>query len=433
MTILQHRTLLIFTAVWVIVLPFVWARLLAWMIVCPYVVALPRFWPDLVIGGVTALLLPATWLRKSWAIPGLLGAAIVLPVLKVVAFYPTLGPWLVSMVLLILSAVGVRSAKEGPVPEAKRLALRWLLVPVYGLAALGTASAYLHFVVGTIAGVDGITKGRYFLGAVLSILCLLAVLALCRVWLIGARLWRFGAYTNASSRDRTWDAAGVASAAAALVGFIIIAKPIFRVEEVWLYGILLAPAALLSIIAFLWSVYVPRSSVPAGMNDGAGSAATLRLADLPGLICGTAFGLLGIYYLVPRPISGWGPCDWTVFYPLYPDLWPVERPMVFDACSNDAMTLGVVSIVLSLICVVAGGVAAAIGRNANAVRGAATSVVVVAAALTRLVVTVKSNRGAEYYGWVESFIVAVLIVAGAGWLGYLGGVRGVRWSRRRAS
>ena len=44
-----------------------------------------------------------------------------------------------------------------------------LLIPAYGLAALGTAATYLHVSVGIVAGFDGIAKGRYFLGPVLSI------------------------------------------------------------------------------------------------------------------------------------------------------------------------------------------------------------------------------------------------------------------------
>jgi hypothetical protein len=306
----------------------------------------------------------------------------------------------------------------------KRMAVRSLLTPVYALAVLGTAPAYLHFVAGSIAGFDGITKGRYFLGPVLSLLCVLAAFALWRTWSIGGRLWRYGAYINASPKDRSYDAAGLAAASAAFIGFVAIAKAIHRADEVIVFSVLLVPAACLASIAFL------RSKSVNGSADGVRSAATLKLVDLPGLVCGTAVGLLGIYYLVPVPISGWGACDWTVFYPLYPDLWPVRRLEVFDACSNDVWTLTVISGVPSLVCLVAGTLAAAIGRNANAERGALAAAIVVAFVLVRLAVQMSDTPTAPHIGWVHSLIAGVLIVLGAAWLGYVGGKRGVEWSRR---
>lgn len=318
----------------------------------------------------------------------------------------------------------------------KRLALRALLMPVYGLAGLGTAAAYLHFIAGAIGGFDGIAKGRYFLGPVLSLLCVIAAFALWRVWLIGGRLWRYGVYTHASLKDRRYDAAGLAAAGAAFIGFVAIAKAIYRADEVTFFSVLLVPAACLAIIAFLWSTSEP-SMPAAGMNesaDGVRSAATLKLADLPGLVCGTAIGLLGVYYLVPLPQSGWGACEWTVFYPLHPDLWPVEQLQAFDVCSTDAWTLSIVSGVLSVVCLIAGAVAAAIGRNANAERGARAAAIAVAVVLARLAIQVSDTPDAPQIGWVESLIAGMLIVLGAAWLGYVGGKRATgAFSRRGRS
>ncbi len=320
--------------------------------------------------------------------------------------------------------------------SADRLAARMkrpaLLIPAYGLAALGTAVAYLHFSFGIVAGFDGIAKGRYFLGPVLSILSALAVVALWRVWLIGARLWRYGAYINALPRDGRYDAAGVVSAVIALVGFGAIARPIYRTVEVIVFGILLTPAVVLATVALVRG----RSHSQTNASDTAvdESAATtcnaeLRLADLPGLVCGTSIALLGIFYLVPRPISGWGPCKWTVFYPLYQDLWPVERPLVFDACDDGAGMVWVIGVSLSLVCLVSGYLAAYIGKNANAVRGAASAAIAVAVVLTALSIERLGSPHPIYIGWVRSFIVGVLIVVGAGWLGYVGGKRAMLFRR----
>jgi len=262
-----------------------------------------------------------------------------------------------------------------------------LLIPAYGLAALGTAAAYLHFSFGIVAGFDGIAKGRYFLGPLLSILSALAVVALWRVWLIGARLWRYGAYINALPRDGRYDAAGVVSAVIALVGFGAIAQPIYRTVEVIVFGILLTPAVVLATVALVRGRSHSQTNASDTAVDESAAAtfnAPLRLADLPGLVCGTSIALLGIVYLVPRPISGWGPCNWTVFYPLYQDLWPVERTLVFDACDDGAGIVWVIGVSLSLVCLVSGNLAAYIGKNANAVRGAASAAIAVAVVLTAL-------------------------------------------------
>ncbi|HKS57790.1 MAG TPA: hypothetical protein VJS12_21005 [Steroidobacteraceae bacterium] len=310
----------------------------------------------------------------------------------------------------------------------KELALRLLLVLVLGLAALGTAPAYLHFAVGAVAGFDGVREGRYVLGPLLSMLSVLAAFALWRVWLICGRLWRDGAYVNVSLRDRSYDAAGLGATVAAVIGFLAIAKAIHRADVVIFFGILLVPAAFTASIAFFVGAFAPRADA---QSDAPASPSRSQLADLPGLVIGTAAGLLGVYFLVPRPRSGWGPCDFTVFYPLHSELWPVEPVMMFDNCATDAITLSIVSGVLSLICLAAGALAAAIGRNANAARGARAAAIVVAVVLTTLAIQRSDTPDAPYLGWLESFIAGALIVVGAGWLGFVGGIRGARWNPQR--
>jgi hypothetical protein len=310
------------------------------------------------------------------------------------------------------------------------LAVRALLTPFYGLAAFGTASAYSYFVVGAIAGVEGVAKGRYFLGPLLSILSVTGAFALWRVWLIGGRMWRDGSYDKASSEDRRYDAAGLIAAVAAFVGLAAIASSIHRGAEVMFFGILLGPAVALASLVFISNLpWLPR--VPTGAEPDRAQVisfrSTFKLADLPGILCGTALGLLGIQYLVPRPQSGWGPCDWSVFYPLYQELWPRQRLEVFDACNGGVGSLSVIGLVLMLVCVITGAVAAAIGRTANAARGAWAVAIVIVITLAQLLIQKMGTPVAPYVGWIESLVAGVFIAAGATWLGYVGGLCGMRW------
>ena len=217
------------------------------------------------------------------------------------------------------------------------------------------------------------------------------------------------------------------AASAAFIGLVAIGGAIYRGGEVAFFSILLMPATCLAIITILW---ITSGTSPAQSADEVRASAGLQLTDLPGLVCGTALGLYGVYRFVPLPMSGWGACDWTVFYPLRPDLWPHQRPEIYDACSDDALTLCLITSVLSLVCFAVGAVAAAIGRNANPGRGARAAAIVVAVVLARLAIQKSDTPDAPYLGWVESLIAGVFFVVSAAWVGYVGGKRGVELSRR---
>jgi hypothetical protein len=311
----------------------------------------------------------------------------------------------------------------------QRAAMRALFIPVYGLAGFGTAAAYLHFVSGAIGGFDGIMEGRYVLGPGLSLLCLLGAFALWRVWSIGGRIWRYGAYVKASSKDYGYDRAGVVAACAAFIGFVAISGAIHRGEEVVFFSILLMPATSLAIITFLWITSDP-SPAPGGIDASADDTAALKLADLPGLVCATALGLYGVYRFVPLPFSGWGPCDWTIFYPFSLSLWPLERGEMYDGCSDGVGTLSMIGGALSLVCLIAGALAAVAGRGANARRGAWAAGIVVAVVLARLLIQQSETPTPWHARWVASIITGMLIVLGAAWVGYVGGRRGVELRRR---
>jgi hypothetical protein len=290
----------------------------------------------------------------------------------------------------------------------------------------------MHFATGAIAGFEGIAQGRFFLGPLLSLLCVLGAFALWRVWAIGGRIWRYGAYVNASPKEHRYDRAGVAAAGAAFIGFVAISGAIHRGEEVAIFSVLLMPATCLATITFLWITSDP-SPAPARLDEEADNmrhATGLKLADLPGLVCGIALGLYGVYRYVPLPISGWGACDWTIFYPLESGLWPYERGEVWDACSDGVATLSAIGGMLSLVCLIGGALAAVVGRNANARRGTWAAGIVVAVVLVRLALQRIDQTPALGVGWVESVIAGVLIVMGAAWVGYVGGKRGVELSGR---
>jgi len=82
------------------------------------------------------------------------------------------------------------------------------------------------------------------------------------------------------------------------------------------------------------------------------------------------------------------------------------------------------------VCVIAAAAAAVIGRNANALRGAWATGIVVAVVLARLAIQRGFAPGAQHVGWVASAIVGALIVLAVAWLGYVGGRRGVELRRR---
>lgn len=311
---------------------------------------------------------------------------------------------------------------------------RTLLIPAYGLAALGTPVTYFYLSAGLIAGIDGIAQGSYFLGSILSILSVLALLALFRVWAIGARLWRYGRYANASPQTRRYDAAGVVAATAALIGFSAIAKAIGRATEVIFFGILLGPAAVLAITAFIrgrTKSQVDASAVAMGADTD--FFPRVHVLDLLGLVCGTVICVLAIDYLVPRPTSGWGHCKWTWLYPIHAPLWPTEPLVMFDGCNRGSEMYFLLGLSLSFVCLLAGAIAAYIGRRVNPRRGAVATSLAVAMVFVVLIADVLRNPH-EYLSWARSIILAVLVVVGSGCVGYMGGqaARGL-WRPRAGS
>jgi len=313
----------------------------------------------------------------------------------------------------------------------QRPAMRALFIPIYGLAGFGTLAAYIYFGTGVIAGIEGVTDGRYFLGPVLSLLCALGAFALWRVWSICGPCWVYGAYMNASPKDYRYDRAGLAAASAAFIGFVAISDAIDP-GAVMFFSFVLMPATCLAILTFLWITSDPSpppTRVSEGTNDRPTSA-SLKLADLPGVVCGAVLGLYGVYRYVPLPTAGMGFCDWTHFYPLGSWLWPYDRSEVFDGCSDGASMVTGMGGVLSIVCMIAGAAAAVIGRNANALRGAWATGIVVAIVLARLAIQTGFAVDAPHVSWVVSAIVGVLIVFAVARVGYIGGRRGVELRRR---
>lgn len=60
--------------------------------------------PELVVAGLSLLLISVAWLEKSWVVVGLLITAIIAPVLKFSIGSPTSGVWVVTSFLLSFMA-----------------------------------------------------------------------------------------------------------------------------------------------------------------------------------------------------------------------------------------------------------------------------------------------------------------------------------------
>jgi hypothetical protein len=415
----QHRIAIAIAAVWVILLPLVLARLTSWLIGCDYAVGLAFYQPDLAIGAASVILLPAAWLRKRWAIVGLVVAALLLAALKMKSASPFAFAWMISSAVLFLVAWSAYKFVPGRAAQPKRMALRALLAPTFGLMAVGTPAAYMYFSAGVLAGFQGVGKGEYFLGVVLSLLSLAALYAIWTVWSLGRELWIRGTHVR-PARNRLKDALGLLCAWIAFASFVALGESLYRVEEVIVFSVLLMPAVVLASAAVLWATLQGRSG---SSSDSLGNvfpatavgSTTMKLPDLPGVLSGIAITVLAIAFLVPRPTSGWGLCDLSIVFPMTGGLFLTERFESFDGCSTGIGYLTVLCGALSLVCFIAGAFTAATRRMAASRSGASAVAIAMACAMLTLV------WRARFVEWPATLVVGIAAFAGATWVGYLGG------------
>lgn len=101
------RATIVIAACWLILMPPIWAYTLAVQFGFEYPQFLRFYLPEIVGALFACVLLPAAWFFKRWSVPGLVLAAIVLPIVQLVVGSPTFGVWACSSALFLLLAFGV--------------------------------------------------------------------------------------------------------------------------------------------------------------------------------------------------------------------------------------------------------------------------------------------------------------------------------------
>jgi len=111
------RILVVITAWWVVLMPFVQARNLSMRVGIDYLEFLSLYVPELVVAAACVVLLPGAWMLQRWAAIGLPVVALMLPVLKTWLGSPTYGSWPVSSALLLLLAWAAYSLSKREKPS----------------------------------------------------------------------------------------------------------------------------------------------------------------------------------------------------------------------------------------------------------------------------------------------------------------------------
>jgi len=96
----------VLAAWWVIAMPPIWAQALSSHFEQNFRQLISFYMPELAIAAACLILLPAAWLRRRWAMAGLVAAAFLFPLLKGWLGSPISGAWIVSSALLLLVAWG---------------------------------------------------------------------------------------------------------------------------------------------------------------------------------------------------------------------------------------------------------------------------------------------------------------------------------------
>ena len=103
---LRLRIVIVLAAWWVIAMPPIWAQALSSHFEQNFRQLISFYMPELAIAAACLILLPAAWLRRRWAMAGLVAAAFLFPLLKGWLGSPSSGAWIVSSALLLLVAWG---------------------------------------------------------------------------------------------------------------------------------------------------------------------------------------------------------------------------------------------------------------------------------------------------------------------------------------
>ncbi|QBB71677.1 hypothetical protein ELE36_15665 [Pseudolysobacter antarcticus] len=91
-------------AIWCVAMPFYWARGLSMSFGVPYLTALHFFLPQVILAAIVTGCLLLVGFRQRVAVPALVVAAALAPILTLSIGNPTSGVWPVSAALLLLLA-----------------------------------------------------------------------------------------------------------------------------------------------------------------------------------------------------------------------------------------------------------------------------------------------------------------------------------------
>ena len=108
----QLRIVVVITACWIILMPPIWAMTLSLRFGLEYFEFLAFYIPELVVAVACLILLPGAWARKGWSVVGLVFAAVLLPIIKLIAGSPTFGTWVISSALMLLVAAATWSQRR---------------------------------------------------------------------------------------------------------------------------------------------------------------------------------------------------------------------------------------------------------------------------------------------------------------------------------
>jgi hypothetical protein len=341
--------------------------------------------------------------------------------------------WFVSFLLLLLQAHLVRPVVPGPV-NVRAHPVVWLsLVLSKGLMYLATPAAYLQLSAGAIGAIEGFRRGHWSLASALLIFSVLGLYGLWTMWSISTRTWVHRRYVVSSS-GQVKDTRGLLAAWAGGIGLGAISTAIFRGEDVLIFSVLLLPSLLVTTV-------IACAMAPASIEEPArmplsGLMQRIQGRHYVGMVAGLVAGLSGLTLLIPPTHSGWGPCDWTIMFPIGIDLWPEERGIIEDACSTGPGYQIIVLGVASFVFWTSGLLTVVIGRSSDPWQGALAAAVAASSVLTWTVIgRVNEVLGlplkplppiSQYIDWISTIGVGVAVVLWAARLGYLGGRRGAR-------
>jgi hypothetical protein len=234
-----------------------------------------------------------------------------------------------------------------------------------------------------------------------------------------------------SEGGRAKDACGLLAAWIALIGLAAMSTAIYRVEDVVILGVLLAPSLLMTTLAASMS-----SPERVDGHRGLPLSGLMRRTSVRqyvGIACGVSVGVVGVTFLEPTTSSGSGFCGLAAMFPISGDQWPTERATVFGlhaGCNTGLLGQTLLLAAASFIFWLSGLLTVVIGKSIDAWLGAVTGTIIALVALTwrvtaqiiaLLALPLNPLPPISYYiNWVSTIGIGIAVVLWAARLGYLG-------------